>query len=36
VIFIQPSLNRREQPAVFGPGMTGLSWQAFFDRWLLT
>ena len=32
----QPSLNRREQRAVFGPGMAGLSWQAFFDRLLLT
>ncbi|MEA5443147.1 urea transporter [Cyanobium gracile UHCC 0281] len=32
----QPSLNHREQRAVFGPGMAGLSWQAFFDRLLLT
>ena len=32
VIFIQPSLNRREQRAVFGPVMAGLTWQAFFDR----
>jgi urea transporter/Ca2+-binding EF-hand superfamily protein len=32
----QPPLNRREQRAVFGSGMDGLSWQALFDRLLLT
>ncbi len=32
----QPSLNRREQRAVFGPELGPLSWQAFVDRLLLT
>jgi urea transporter/Ca2+-binding EF-hand superfamily protein len=32
----QPTLDRREQRAVFGPELSGLSWHAFLDRLLLT